>query len=120
MSKYTILTTLFATSLLMAPLGAQEAPAGSLSEQRLSAYTAAHVALAAAGEAYQRQLGLTHDVVEQGRLRVELAEARASVLSEHELSAEEYALMTALVSVDEALRARFEALLEELAATGVS
>jgi hypothetical protein len=120
MRKDTLVATLVATSLLLAPLftplAAQEAPRGVLSQQEFSAYTHAHIALTAAGYAYQRQLGLTHDVIEQDRLRAELAEARASVLSEHDLSGENYELMTALISLDEGLRARFDALLEELTA----
>jgi hypothetical protein len=120
MRTFTVLTTLFSAFVLTAPLAAQEAPPGGLSEQQLSVYTSTYVALAAAGDAYQRQLGLTHDVIERDRLWVELAEARESVLSEHEISVEEYEHMTALVSVDEGLRARFEALLEELSVTGIS
>ena len=97
-------------------LDAQEAPSGGLSQQQLTTYTHAHIAITSEGEAYQRQLGLTHDAIEQDRLRAELAEARASVLSDHDLSAEDYELITALVSLDEGLRARFDALLEELTA----
>jgi hypothetical protein len=120
MRKDTLVATLVTTSLLLAPLftplAAQEVPPGVLSQQELSAYTHAHIALTSEGEAYQRQLGLTHDVIEQDRLRTELAEARASVLSEHDLSGENYELMTALISLDEGLRALFDALLEELTA----
>ena len=120
MLKDTLIAALVATSLLFVPLftplAAQEAPAGGLSQQQLTTYTNAHIALTAAGETYQRQLGRTHDAIEQDRLRAELAEARASVLSDHDLSAEDYELMTALISLDEGLRARFDALLEELTA----
>ena len=117
MIKDTLLATLVATSLLITPLAAQEAPPDRLSPQQLNVYTSAHIALTAAGEAYQRQLGLTHDVVQQDRLRAELAEARASVLSEHDISEEDYKRMTALISLDGDLRARFDKLLKELTAT---
>ncbi len=120
MLKDTLVATLVAASLLFAPLftplAAQEAPPSGVTQQRLSTYTKAHIALTSEGEAYQRQLGLTHDAVEQDRLRAELAEARTVILAEHDLSAEEYELMTALISLDEGLRARFDALLEELTA----
>ena len=121
MLKHAILvTTLFTTTLLTTPLAAQEAPVGELSQQQLSTYTSTHIALTAAGDAYQRQLGLTHDAVGQTTLRAELAEARESILSEFEITWEEYERITSLISLDEGLRARFDALLEELTVTGVS
>ena len=114
--KHALAAALFAASLITPPLAAQQAPPGDLDQDMLEAYTKAHIALNAARDDYQGQLGRTHDAQEQARLRAELAERSASVLARHEISAVDYDRITALISVDESLRTRFEALLAALTA----
>ena len=118
MMKHALAATLFAASVIAAPLAAQQTPPGDVTQQVLGAYTRAHIALNAARDAYQRQLGRTHDLQERARLRAELAERRATVLSEQEIRAEVYDRITALISVNEPLRARFDALFATLTAGG--
>ena len=109
--KRALVATLFTFSTMAGDFSAQQAPRSDLTEEALSAYTKAHIVLDVARDAYHRQLGRTHDVQEQARLRAELAELRVSVLSEHEIRQEEYDRITAVISVDQALHERFETLL---------
>ena len=111
MMKRALVATLITFSAVAGHLSAQQAPPSEVTEEVLAAYAKAHVALDAARDAYQRQLGRTHDLQEQARLRAELAETQLSVLAEHEIRQEEYDRITAVISVDQALRERFEALL---------
>lgn len=111
MMKRALVATLFTLSAMAGHLSAQQAPDAELTEEALAAYTKAHVALDAARDIYQRQLGRTHDLQEQARLRAELADLQLSVLAEHEIRQEEYDRITAVISVDQAVRERFEALL---------
>ena len=112
------MTTLFALFAGAGPLPAQQVPPAELTEQALSTYTEAHIALDAARDDFQRELGLTHDLQERTRLRDELAERVATILEEHEILREEYDRITTLISVDQALRERFEALMATLATSG--
>lgn len=116
MMKHALVTTLFALSAITGHLSAQQAPPAELTEEALSTYTKAHVVLDSARDAFQREFGRTHDVQGQARLRTELAERIETILSEHGIPQEEYDRITAVISVDQALRERFEALLALLLA----
>ncbi len=114
MMKHTAAATLFAAFLIHASLAAQQESARDLTEDMLAAYTEAYIALSLARDDFQREIAGTHEIQEQARLRAEMNDRIASVLSEHEMSAEDYDWITAVISVDESLRDRFEALLAEL------
>ena len=118
--KHAPAAALFAAFLITCSLAAQQAPGRDLTEGMLAAYTKAHIALNSARDDYQRALGGTHDLGERARLRADLADRIASVLSEHGISAQDYSWITTLISVEESLRARFEALLAELSEGGFS
>ena len=114
MMKQPAAAALFATFVITAALYAQQAPPTDLTEAMLTAYTKAHLDLNSARDDYHRALGGTHDLGERERLRTELAERTGSLLSENGLSADDYGRITTLISVQEPLRVRFEALLAEL------
>ncbi len=120
MIKHTLSAMLFAALLIPGSLTAQQAPERDLTPEMLAAYAEAHVALSLSRDNFQRALAGTHEGQERDRLMIEMADETASVLSEHEISAEDYGWITAVISVDEALRERFETLLAELSADGVS
>ena len=120
MMKRALVTTLFALFVTAGLLSAQQAPPAELTEQALSTFTEAHIALDAARDGFHRELGGTHDLQERARLRAELAERVAAILAEHEISREEYDRITTLISVDQALRERFEALVATLTAGGAA
>lgn len=114
MMKHTAGATLFATFLIHSSLAAQQSSARDLSEDMLTAYTETYIAISLARDDFQRAIASTHEIQEQARLRTDMTDHIASVLSEHEMSAEDYGWITAVISVDEPLRDRFEALLAEL------
>ena len=118
MMRHAPSAALFATFVVTAALSAQQAPPTDLPESVLAAYTRAHIELNSARDDYHRALAATHDLGEQARLRADLADRIAAVLSEHALSAEDYEHITTLISTEQPLRVRFEALLAALSDGG--
>jgi hypothetical protein len=116
MIKYKLIVAL----LVPGSLAAQPEPARDLTPEMLATYTKAHVALGSSRDNFQRALAATHEGQERDRLMLEMVDETASVLSEHEISAEDYGWITAVISVDETQRELFETLLVELSADGVS
>ena len=123
--KHVLIASLFALSSIVGPfagrqVAAQQAPSSpsalDVTPERLGMYTEAHVALEAARDAYHLELGRTHDVQGQARLRAEFSERSMAILDEHEIMQADYEGITAMISVDQGLRERFEALRTELTA----
>ena len=120
--KHALLSSLLAVFLMAGPLvsqplaGQQAPPVPDVTPELLDTYTRAHIALEAVRDAFHLELGRTHDLQGQARLRAELSERTEAVLSEHELMPAVYERITALISVDPALRVRFEAMRAELTA----
>ena len=114
MMKHTLAATLFAVFLIPASLAAQEGSQRDLTDDMLAAYANVHIAVNAMQEVFQRDIAATHEPQEQARLRAEWVDQIASVLSENEISQEDYDWITVVISVDETSRNRFDVLLAEL------
>ena len=94
-------------------LGQQE-PSLPIKDELLLEFAKVHVAVAEAREVFYRGLAQTHDEQGQARLRQSLTESLAAIMEEHEMTAETFEQLTAIVSADPEHRARFEKVLADL------
>ncbi len=98
------------------PLSGQQEASPTVEEAELVRFARAHLAVAAARDAYHARLARSHEDNERERLRAELTETLAGILDAHEMSREEFDRFTVLVSTNAEARASFERILADLAA----
>ena len=104
-------------ALPTAPIAAQEVPE-PLTDEELTAFAEVFLDVQEVREVFQTEMGGTHDAVGQARLRAEFEESLTEILERHETTRAEFDRITAIVSLDDEHRARFEAILVELQERG--
>lgn len=92
----------------------QTADAPSLSDERLTQYATLHRAINQARDEFQAEKARVHDEQARERLRLEMDERLAGLYAEHAMPKDEYDGITFLVSIDNDLRTRLEAILQTL------
>jgi len=99
--------------VLPASLKAQQTTE-SMDRERLTQFAAAHLAINEARDEFHGQVARVHD--EEGRLRArEEVDARIEeILTEHEMTREEYDEFILLISLDGELRAAFEEIVAQM------
>jgi hypothetical protein len=96
---------------------AQTADTPTLNEERLTQYATLHRAINQARDEFQAGKARVHDAEARERLRHEMDERLAGLYEEHGMSKDEYDGITFLVSIDNEVRTRLEAILASLNAT---
>lgn len=108
-----LLAAVSAASLSPAPARAQqEAP--EVSQERLSTFVRAHVAISRARDAFQQEVARIHDTLGREQARAQLEERLAAIMAEHQFTPEQYQQITLVISMNAETRAQFEQLLSEV------
>jgi hypothetical protein len=102
-----------AAALSPAPMLAQE-EALEVSQEQLTTFVRAHVAITTARDAFQGEVARIHDTLGREQARAELEGQIAGIMSEHGITPEEFQRITLLISVDAEVRASFEQILSEV------
>lgn len=94
-------------------VSAQDA-GSSISQERLTRFATAHIAIAAARDEFHGQVARVHD--EEGRLRAreEIDAKIAEILEANDMTQDEYDQLILRISLDGELRARFEEVVAQL------
>jgi len=85
-----------------------------VTQEQLTTFVRAHVAITSAREAFQNEVARIHDTLGREQARAELEEQLAAIMAEQQITDEEYQRITLLISVDEGTRTAFEQLLSEI------
>jgi len=93
---------------------AQTADAQSLSEERLTTYATLHRAINQARDDLQANTARVHDREARERVRHEMDQRLQGLYTAHGMPKEEYDGITFLVSIDDSVRTRVEAILAGL------
>jgi len=106
-----------ATSVAQDPTpGVAPDSSADIARERLTQFARAHIAINEARDDFHSEVARVHDAEGRHRAR-EAVDARiASILAEQEMSRQEYDDFILRISVDEALRTRFEEALAEVEA----
>ncbi len=106
-------------ALALAAIGpgaaAAQAEAMTLDRERLEVYTRAHLAMNDARDEFHGKVARVHDAEGRLRAREEVEATIDEILTEAEMTREEYDAVTLMISLDGELRATFEEIMEELA-----
>jgi hypothetical protein len=97
----------------LAPVRARGQDAG-FDRELLTRYAQAHVELNDARDEFHGKVGRVHDEEGRRRAREELEARVEEIFIEHEITSEEYDVITLTISLDAAARAMFEEILLEL------
>jgi BMFP domain-containing protein YqiC len=112
-----LLTVAAATaSPALAQDAAQSAP--EVTPEHLEHFARAHIAVSTARDEFHGQVARVHDAEGRTRAREEVETKIRAILEEHELTREDFDALTLRISLDGALRARFEELLSTLSGPG--
>lgn len=115
----TTLATLAVATALVPSSAQAQADEVELDRERVTQYARAHIGLNEARDEFHGKVGRVHDEEGRRRAREELEAAVAEVLSEQEMTQEEYDEITLIISLDGEIRTMFEEILEALAEEGI-
>ena len=96
---------------------AQIADTATLKDERLTLYANLHRAINQARDEFQAGKARVHDAEARERIRHEMDERLSGLYEEHGMSKDEYDGITFVVSIDNDVRTRLEAILISLNAT---
>jgi hypothetical protein len=105
-----------AITALPSPGLAQDPPAprDEVSDETLTSFATAFLAISAVRDEVNNELGRVHDVQGKAAIRARLEQQVSEILATHELTAKDYQRLIYGVSADPALRERFEQILQAL------
>ena len=90
-----------------------ETAAPQVDAERLKAYATIHVETAETAREFYAELARTFESQRKATIREEMDAALAAIREKHGMTPEEYKRITYVISVDQASREAFEALVEE-------